>query len=58
LVFQNFERLVPEPLSGVFKGAYKPQVGDWQVVYTVEGKVIVIQSIAHCRKIYKSGNKT
>jgi mRNA interferase RelE/StbE len=39
LFSKNFERLVPEPLSGVFKGAYKLRVGDWRVVYTMKAKL-------------------
>jgi mRNA interferase RelE/StbE len=35
---KNFEQLVSEPLSAGFKGTYKLRVGDWRVVYTVQGK--------------------
>jgi len=27
---RNFERLVPDPLSGEFKETYKLRVGDWR----------------------------
>ena len=50
---KNFERIVPEPLSGKFKGVYKLRVGDWRIIYTVENDVMVIQSIGHRREIYK-----
>jgi mRNA interferase RelE/StbE len=30
---KNFEQLIPEPLSGEFRGTYKLRVGDWRVVY-------------------------
>ena len=50
---KNFERSVPEPLAGEFKGTYKLRVGDWRVIYTIEGDNVVIQSIAHRREIYK-----
>jgi len=50
---KNFEQLVPEPLSGEFKGTYKLRVGDWRVVYTAEGKSVIIQFVAHRREIYK-----
>lgn len=49
----NFERITPEPLSGEFKGTFKLRIGDWRVVYTVEGQTLVIQFIAHRREIYK-----
>jgi len=50
---KNFQRVVPEPLTGEFKGTFKLRIGDWRAVYTVEGKTIVIQFIGHRREIYK-----
>jgi len=50
---KNFERAVPEPLGGEFKGVYKLRVGDWHVIYTIEGETIIVQSIGHRREIYK-----
>ena len=50
---KNFQRIVPEPLTGEFKGAFKLRIGNWRVVYTVEGKTIVIQFIGHRSEIYK-----
>ena len=50
---ENFETVVPEPLSGEFKGAYKLRVGDGGLYITVESEVIVIQSVGHRRDIYK-----
>ena len=52
---KNFEQLVSKSLSGEFKGTYKLRVGDWRVVYTVEGKTIIIQFVGHRREIYKIG---
>ena len=49
----NFESLVPEPLGGEFRGAFKLRVGDWRVVYTVESETIVIQFVGHRREIYR-----
>jgi len=49
----NFERVIPEPLTGEFKGTFKLRIGDWRVVYTVEGKSILIQFIGHRSEIYK-----
>jgi mRNA interferase RelE/StbE len=50
---ENFRRIVLEPLGGEFKGAYKLRVGDWRVIYTVEGDVIVIRFVGHRREVYK-----
>jgi mRNA interferase RelE/StbE len=50
---ENFERLVPDPLSDEFKETYKLRVGDWRVVYTVERKTVVIQFVGHRKEIYK-----
>ena len=50
---KNFQRIVPEPLTGEFKGTFKLRTGNWRAVYTVEGKTIVIQFIGHRREIYK-----
>ena len=51
---ENFQRIVPEPLTGEFKGIFKLRIGDWRAVYTVEGDTIVIQFIGHRREIYKT----
>lgn len=50
---KNFEQVVPEPLSGELKETYKLRVGEWRVVYTAEGKAVIIQFIGHRREIYK-----
>lgn len=49
----NFERIIPEPLTGEFKGTFKLRIGDWRVVYTLEGQTLVIQFIGHRREIYR-----
>jgi len=48
----NFESLTPEQLSGQFKGMFKLRIGDWRVIYTVEGLTLIIQFIGHRREIY------
>jgi mRNA interferase RelE/StbE len=48
----NFEKVTPEPLTGQLKGTYKLRIGDWRVVYTIEGQTLVIQFIGHRRHIY------
>ena len=49
----NFEKVIPEPLIAQFKGTYKLRIGDWRVVYTIEGQTLVIQFIGHRRDIYR-----
>lgn len=49
----NFERVTPESLTGEFKGTFKLRIGDWRVIYTIEGQTLVIQFIGHRREIYK-----
>ena len=51
---KNFQSIVPEPLTGELKGTFKLRIGNWRAVYTVEGKIIVIQFIGHRSEIYKS----
>jgi mRNA interferase RelE/StbE len=50
---ENFNRILPEPLGGEFKGVYKLRVGGWRVIYTLEGDTIVIQGVGHRREVYK-----
>ncbi|NWF78396.1 MAG: type II toxin-antitoxin system RelE/ParE family toxin [Chloroflexi bacterium] len=50
---KNFQSIVPEPLTGELQGTFKLRIGDWRAVYTVEGKIIVIQFIGHRSEIYK-----
>jgi len=50
---KNFQSIVPEPLTGELKGTFKLRIGDWRALYTVEGKIIVIQFIGHRSEIYK-----
>jgi mRNA interferase RelE/StbE len=52
-VSKNFRSIVPEPLTGGLKGTFKLRIGDWRAVYTVEGKIIIIQFIGHRSAIYK-----
>ncbi|MBC8511365.1 MAG: type II toxin-antitoxin system RelE/ParE family toxin [Dehalococcoidia bacterium] len=52
---ENFKSIVPEALSGEFKGKYKLRVGDYRVVYSINPnlKLILIHLIGHRREIYK-----
>jgi len=49
---KNFDSITPEPLSGGLKDMFKLRVGDWRVVYQVEGKVAQIRFVGHRRKVY------
>jgi len=50
---KNFQSIVPEPLAGALKGTFKLRVGDWRAVYTIEGGIVVIQSVGHRGGIYR-----
>jgi len=50
---KNLQSVVPEPLAGQLKGTFKLRVGDWRVVYTLEGNTIIIQFIGHRSNIYR-----
>ncbi len=50
----NFDNITPESLSGELSGAFKLRIGDWRVIYAVEGDAITIHAIGHRREIYKT----
>ena len=52
---ENLESIVPEALSGEFKGKYKLRVGDYRVIYSINSnlKLILIHFVGHRREIYK-----
>ncbi|MBM4081682.1 MAG: type II toxin-antitoxin system mRNA interferase toxin, RelE/StbE family, partial [Planctomycetes bacterium] len=47
-------RLVPEPLTGPWKGKYKLRVGDWRAVYTADKseRLISVHRVGHRSEIY------
>ena len=49
----NFSLIVPEPLRRDLKGLYKLRVGDYRVIYAVQGEVITIELLGHRRDIYR-----
>jgi mRNA interferase RelE/StbE len=54
---ENFEVIVPEPLTGEWKGLFKLRVGDYRVFYTysqIERRVTIIHLVKHRREVYKS----
>lgn len=53
---ENFESIVPLPLTGDLAGSYKLRVGDYRVIYRVvhdEG-LLHIEVIGHRRDVYGS----
>ena len=52
---ENFEDVVPEILTGDFKGMYKLRVGNWRVIYGVdkEKRIIRVFMVGHRKDIYK-----
>ena len=41
-----------EPLRRSLKGYWKLRVGDWRVIYKVEGRAVIILRIGHRREVY------
>ena len=42
-----------EPLRRSLKGHWKLRVGDWRVIYKIEGKTVIVLRIGHRREIYE-----
>ncbi|MBU2609875.1 MAG: type II toxin-antitoxin system mRNA interferase toxin, RelE/StbE family [Chloroflexi bacterium] len=50
---ENFEFLVPEPLTGDWKGVYKLRIGDYRALYTFDKMQLLVHFIRHRREVYK-----
>ena len=52
---RNFESVVPDPLSGGFRGLFKLRVGNYRVIYSASSSelMITIHAVGHRRDIYK-----
>lgn len=52
---QNFEDIIPEPLTGEFKTLYKLRIGSYRVLYTVnrDKHILIVHLIGHRRDIYQ-----
>ncbi len=52
---ENFDDVIPEPLTGQWQGMYKLRVGDYRVLYTVNQaeEQITIHLVRHRREVYK-----
>lgn len=50
----NFDTLVPEPLTGGLAGFFRLRVGDYRVIYDIERTrpTLVVHQVGHRRKIY------
>ena len=42
-----------EPLRRTLKGYWKLRVGDYRVIYKVEGKTVIVLRMGHRREIYE-----
>jgi len=42
-----------KPLRGEFAGHYRLRVGDWRIVFRVQGSDVIIVSIANRKDIYE-----
>lgn len=51
---QNFEDIIPEPLTGEFKTLYKLRIGSYRVLYTVnrDKHTLMVHLIGHRRDVY------
>ena len=49
----NFDKITPESLSGDLRGLFKLRIGDWRVIYQVEGDIVFIRFVGHRREIYE-----
>jgi mRNA interferase RelE/StbE len=49
---KNNPSLYGEPLRHTLKKLWKLRVGDWRVIYAIEGNIVEIVAIAHRRDIY------
>ena len=50
---QNFTAIVHERLHYEFRELCKLRVGDYRVVYSINGNVITIEKVRHRRDVYK-----
>lgn len=49
---ENFPNIVPEKLHHDLKNLYKLRIGDWRVMYSVSGNLIIIESVGHRKDVY------
>jgi len=51
----NFEKIVPEPLTGELKGLFKLRIGSYRAIYSInyDKRLIIIHLIDHRKDIYR-----
>lgn len=51
---ENFEQIIPIPLTGDLIGYFKLRIGDYRVIYSINylSKILIIHRIGHRREIY------
>jgi mRNA interferase RelE/StbE len=42
-----------KPLRGQLKGRYRVRAGDWRIIFTVTGDVVIVTRIANRRDVYE-----
>jgi mRNA interferase RelE/StbE len=42
-----------KPLKGKLKGRYRLRAGDWRIIFTVAGDVVLVTRIANRRDVYE-----
>ncbi|MBF0466442.1 MAG: type II toxin-antitoxin system RelE/ParE family toxin [Nitrospirae bacterium] len=47
------ENPVALPLTGNLQGCYKLPVGQWRIIYTIDGDDVIILNIGHRKDIYR-----
>lgn len=51
---ENFDAIVPEPLTGDWKGIFKLRVGDYRALYTFDKTLLIVHFIRHRSEVYKT----
>lgn len=49
----NLSGLSQQPLRRTLWGFYKLRVGDYRIIYSIQGQIITIEAVGHRRDIYK-----
>ena len=48
----NFDQITPEALSRDLKGLFKLRIGDWRIIYQLNGDTALICYVGHRKDIY------
>ncbi len=54
-LIDNFDNVLPLPLSGPWRGFFKLRVGEWRIIYEVEHnrRLVTVHQVGFRDKIYK-----